>query len=419
MVKYFFSSIILLSVTLSLSAQTLKTGVLVIGNTAASVAASIQSARSGAKTILLTQTPAISMDLAQDDFAYLQKIRNYYQSKVKKKPGAKDSTVAFDPNMTKDQYLKILKGITDTTKNLSLTLNTALEKIEKDGKGWEVKLKNGQKIKADVVVDATQNLFIASILRIDANKTMGNSTGINSSFDNKLYRSTVASAYSDAKVMSSLTPLSIGAFLPAGVENFVIVPKNTGTFKLLSMSAGQAAGTIASYCAFFKTTTKNINVRAVQTELLTFGAELIPLADVPVNDPHFLTFQRMALSGLLKPMVAKEGDRSVIMFDTISTISSEQLRIPVREFYSRSQIWFADNKKEVMTIGDVISLFKFTATRGEELTKEIEEGWKESFQFESKFDLKRPITRKEFAILADRYLQPFNIKVDFAGNLLS
>jgi hypothetical protein len=185
------------------------------------------------------------------------------------------------------------------------------------------------------------------------------------------------------------------------------------------MSLGQAAGTIAAYCAFFKTTTKNINVRGVQTEQLTFGAELIPLSDVQRSDPNFLAFQRIALSGLLKPVITTKGDHSVINFDTTSTISSEQLRLPFKEFYSRSQIWFADNKREVMTIEDAISLFMFTATRGEELKKEIEEGWKESFSFDSKFDLKRNITRKEFAILADRYLQPYNIKVDFAGNLLS
>lgn len=419
MIKYFFLFIILAFISLSLPAQTTKTGVLVIGNTAASVAASLQSARSGAKTILLTQTPAISPILTAEDISYLEKIQNHYRAKLRKKPGAKDSTIAFDLNMKKDQYLKLIKGISDTTKNLTITLNTALEKIEKDGKGWEIRLKNGQKIKADVVVDATENLFIASILRIDAKKTMLSPVATPSPFDTKLYRSTVATAYTGTTASRSVTPISLGAFLPAGVENFIIVPKSNNLVKPVNMSAGQAAGTIASYCAFFKTSTKNINVRAVQTELLTFDAQLIPLSDIKMNDPNFLAFQRMALSGLLKPVVTKDGDHSVIKFDTTGTVSSEQLRAPMREFYSRSQIWFTDNKKDVMTIEDAISLFMFTATRGEELKKEIEEGWKESFNFDGSFDLKRQITRKEFAILADRYLQPFNTRVDFAGNLLS
>ena len=419
MVKYFLSFFVLAAFSLSLTAQTTKTGVLVIGNTAASVAASIQSARSGAKTILLTQTPAISVDLSKDDITYLEKIQNHYRAKLKKKPGIKDSSAAIDFNMNKEQYLKLIKSISDTTKNLTLTLNTALEKIEKDGKGWEIRLKNGQKIKADVVIDATENLFISSILRIDATKTMLNSVATSNPFDTKLYRSTVASAYTGTGASRSVYPISIGAFLPAGIENFIIVPKSTNNMKLVSMSGGQAAGTIAAYCAFFKTTTKNVNVRAVQTELLTFDAQLIPLADIKVKDPNYLAFQRMALSGLLKPVITKQGNQGVIKFDTTGTISTEQLRVPVREFYSRSQIWFADNKKDSMTIEDAISLFMFTATRGEELKKEIEDGWKESFNFDTKFDLKRNITRKEFAILADRYLQPFNTRVDFTGNLLS
>ncbi len=419
MVKYFFSIIILALISLSLPAQTTKTGVLVIGNTAAGVAASLQSARSGAKTLLLTQTPAISAELTSEDIIYLERIQNHYKAKMRKKPGVKDSTVELDLNMNKDQYLKLIKGISDTTKNLTVTLNTALEKIEKDGKGWEIRLKNGQKIKADVIVDATENLFVASILRIDVNKTMLNSVATGNPFDTKLYRSTVATAYSGTATSRSVMPVSMGAFIPAGVENFIIIPKSTNTFKPVSMSFGQAAGTIASYCAFFKTTTKSINVRAVQTELLTFDAQLIPLSDVKVNDPNFPAFQRMALSGLLKPVITKDGDHNVIKFDTLGTMSSEQLRAPMKEFYSRSQLWFADNKKDVMTIEDAISLFMFTATRGDELKKEIEEGWKESFKFNSAFDLKRQITRKEFAILADQYLLPFKTKVDFAGNLLS
>lgn len=419
MTKYFSSLLILGILSLSLSAQTKKTGVLVIGNTAAGLAASIQSARSGASTIFLTQTPVINVDLGSEDISHLQRIQNHYKSKLKKKPGEKDSTLAFDPNMGKDQYLRLIRGIVDTTKNLTLTLNTALEKIEKDGKGWEVRLKNGQKIKADVVVDATEKLSIASILGIDVNKNMLNSTANTNPFDNKLFRSTVATAYSGTDTSRSVSMIAVGSFVPPGAENFIIIPKSNNTIKPVSMSFGQAAGTIAAYCAFFKTTTKNINVRGVQTELLTYDAELIPLSDVKRSDPNFLAFQRIALSGLLKPLITKKGDHSVVKFDTTSTISSEQLRLPFKEFYSRSQIWFADNKRDVMTIEDAISLFMFTATRGEELKKEIEEGWKESFSFNSKFDLKRNITRKEFAILADRYLQPYNIKVDFAGNLLS
>lgn len=415
MVKYFFSLIILIAISFSLPAQTVKTGVLVVGNTAGSISAAIQSARSGAKTLLLTQTPAINIEFTAEDITYLEKIRNHYKLKNNKSNFSKDKT--SEPKMTVDQYSRLIKSTIDTTKNLMVTMNTGINKIEKDGKGWEIRLKNGQKVKAEVIVDATENLSVSSILRIDANKTILTVVPA-SPFDTKLYRSTVATGYLGEN-NHSVSPIPLGALIPAGVENFIIVPKSSNLVKPAKMSAGQAAGTIASYCAFFKTTTKNINVRAVQTELLIFDSVLIPFSDIKVNDPNFQAFQRMGVSGLLKPAFVKEGEHNVIKFDTAGTISAMQLRAPMREFYSRSQIWFADNKKDIMTIDDAISLFMFTATRGDELKKEIEDGWKESFKFNSNFDLKRQITRKEFAILADRYLQPFNVRVDFTGNLLS
>ena len=180
------------------------------------------------------------------------------------------------------------------------------------------------------------------------------------------------------------------------------------------MSAGRAAGTIGAFCAFFKTTTKNINVRVTQGELLAFNALLIPYADIDRNDPNFLAFQRLGMSGLIKPKLVDDQ----IRFDTAGTVSHAELQTAMKEFYTRSQLWFADNKHDVLTIEDVISLLKFTAARGDELKKEIEAGWKQSFKLNSSFDPKRNISRKEFGILADKYLQPYNIRVDMAGNLL-
>jgi hypothetical protein len=56
--------------------------------------------------------------------------------------------------------------------NLTINNNNAVDEIKKDGKSWEIRLKGGQKIKADVVVDATENLSIATMLGIDSKKTM-------------------------------------------------------------------------------------------------------------------------------------------------------------------------------------------------------------------------------------------------------
>lgn len=416
MIQHISTCLILLGMSISLPAQTIKTGVLVVGNTPGSISASIQSARSGAKTILLTQTPSISTELLADDLLFLEKIQNHYTFKDNKKSTLIDSILP--KNMSLEQSSKLIKSITDTVKNLTVTLNNGIDKIEKDGKGWEIKLKGGQKIKADVLVDATQNLTISSMLKIDPTKTIISLSTTDSPFGNKLYRSTVAIGYLEhTNSERSVFTIPLGSLLPAGVENFILVPKNVGAVKP-NMSTGQAAGSIAAFCSFFKTTTKNINVRVVQGELLAFDARLIPFTDIKLNDPNAMAFQRMGVSGLLKARIVKEGNLNAIRFDTTGTVSAEELRLPMKEFYSRSQIWFADNKKEILAIEDAISLFMFTASRGEELKREIENGWKESFKFSSNFDIKRAITRKELVVLADRYLQPFNVRIDLAGNLL-
>lgn len=409
MTRRIFSFLIILFTCISLHAQTTKTGVLVIGNTPAGVAASIQSARSGAKTMYLTQSLSLSSIFSEEDLPFIKSIKNHYSLKERRRSKATDSVIALPVLL--NQSSNLIKGISDTVKNLTINNNNAVDEIKKDGKSWEIRLKGGQKIKADVIVDATENLSLTSMLRIDAKKTMiitGNSTN---PFENKLYRSSVALGYLEN---GSVFTIPMGTLIPQAVENLIIIPKQTGKVRLSKMSAGQAAGTIAAYCAFFKTSTKTINVRVVQGELLAFDALLIPYSDIELKDPNFLAFQRLGLSGLIKSGITN----GKIQYDTAGLVKAEDLRGSMREFYTRSQLWFADNKRDTMTIEDAISLFKFIANRGNELNKEIEEGWKVSFKLNSIFDPKRNISRKEFGILADKYLQPYNIRVDISGNLL-
>lgn len=417
MIKHISLFLILSLFGLCIQAQTLKTGVLVVGNTPAGVSAAIQSARSGAKTTYLTQSLSVNPVFSEEDLRYLWTIRNHYFLKERKKSKVTDSIIASKIYLNKASDL--IKNIADTVKNLSLNQNNVIDEIKKDGKGWEVRLKGGQKIKTDVIVDATDKLSLASLLGVDLKKALTIPVKSDNPFDNKLIRSGLATGFLELpnkeRSMASIPP---GALIPSGFENFIIIPKQIGQIKPERMELGQAAGTIAAYCAFFKTTTKTINIRVVQGELLAFNAILIPYSDIDLKDPNFKAFQQLGLSGLMKSIMVKEGNINKIKFDTAGIITAEELRAPMKEFYTRSQIWFADNKADTLTIGDAISLFMFTATRGEELKKEIEEGWKVSFKFNSKFDLKRNISRKEFGILADRYLQPFNVRVDPAGNLM-
>lgn len=401
---------ILFCACINIQAQTSKTGVLVVGNTPGGVAAAIQSARSGAKTIYLTQSLSVNPVFNAEDISFITHIRNYYAMKARKRTPAADSLIRSEVKL--DQAVNLIKSITDTVKNLSLNHNNVVDGIKKDGKGWEVRLKGGERIKADVVVDATENLSVSALLGVDTKKTMAIPVNSQDPFEGKLYRTAVALAYAGSGTLR--IPLPMAALIPQTVENLVILPGQIAGQRLVRMSAGRAAGAIAAYCAFFKTTTKTVNVRVTQGELLAFNALLIPYSDIDRNDPNFMAYQRLGLSGLIKPKIINNE----IRLDTAGTVSHKELQSTMKEFYTRSQIWFADNKNEVLTIDDTISLLMFIAARGNELKKEIEEGWKQSFKLHSNFDPKRAINKKEFGVLADKYLQPYNVRIDIAGNLV-
>ena len=416
--KYKSFLFLLLSCTSIYSfAQTIKTDVVVYGNTAGGLAAAIQASRSGVKTILISSTNQINPVLTEIDIDYLNKIQNHFTYKSGKKSTLKDSLIS--KNISQSDLSVKIKSITDTVKNLTVMLNTDFRKIEKNGKGWEIKLSNGKTIKTDVLVDASTDYKAAALLKINPDQTILNLSA-NSDKNpvlRNVYRSSIGygeSTTGQNKKSSFLVPLA--SLLPSGIENFLIIPKGKPGFSPFAMSVGQAAGASAAFCAFYKTTTKNLNVRVIQGELLGYDSRMIPFADIDFKDRDAMAFQHIGLSGLIE---LKTDSSEQFVFDTAGTVSAAELRLPMKSFYVRSQIWFADNKTDQLKIEDVISLFMFSAARGEELRREIEKGWKDSFKFNTKYDPKRAINRREFAVLADKYLQPFNVRIDLSGKLLN
>jgi hypothetical protein len=419
MIRNLTFAFLLLFGSFSISAQTIRTDVTVVGGSAAGVSAGIQAARSGVKSLIVESGPSLNLVFSSVDLGFIERIRDHYVYKKEANDEMKDS-VKREPIRLEDAS-KLIKGITDTVKNLTVMLNSDIKEIEKDGKGWEIKLKNGRTIKTDVIVDASKNQALATYLKIEPQKTIIQISNwlTTPKSTPRLFRTSVAygSVKNNTKDESYLIPAA--TLMPVGIENVFLVPQASGDLHPHAMLAGQAAGASAAFCAFFKTTSKNLNIRVTQGELLAYDARLIPYFDIDFNDRHAIAFQHTGLSGILKAKQTQVDGKEQLIFDTLGTVSSEELRLPMKEFYSRSQIWFADHKKDSLTIDDTIKLLMFTATRGEELRREIEKGWKDSHKFNSTFDSKRAINRREFAVLTDTYLQPFNRRIDLSGNLLN
>lgn len=400
MIKNFFASFCLFIGFYSY-AQDIKTGVLVIGANSSGYAAAIQSAKSGVKTLLIDAGNFNSITLSPEDRAIKAGIYLDFSSIV---DSLQKSPLQAHHSLTSEFTAQVFKVWTDTLKNLTVLSNASVQKVKRSGKGWQVDLTN-REIKADVLVDATPAYSVAKMagLKESANSP---STSI---YTDKLYRTSVA-ALQVANDVSKL--VTVSSLLAPGIENLVLAAPVGVTATLLS---AQAAGATAAYCAFFKTSTNKLNVRMIQSELLSYKSHIIKYADIADTDSSMIAFQHIGVTGILK---AKEKNGE-LFFLPDSIVSVDELKQPFRELYSRSQIWFLDHKEDSFTLETALDLIKFVGSRGKELDKEVEAAWATSLRLSGKFDLKKPVTRREFAILLDTYLQPFNVAVSIDGTIKS
>src|SRR5690606_10333652 len=87
-----------------------------------------------------------------------------------------------------------------------------------------------------------------------------------------------------------------GFFNLRGFEEARHVGVAPGSF---GAAIGQAVGATAAYLAFFKTSADRVDIRKLQTELMTYQARILPYQDIMVDDAHFYAIQRFGLAGVL------------------------------------------------------------------------------------------------------------------------
>ena len=381
-------------------AQKIRTDVCVYGNTTAALAAGIQSARSGVQTLLISNSDSWIDQPSLADWENASIASGLGTELLKKYKQLEKNKV-----LKADSLLQSIKTLADTVKNLKIISASTIEEIKESGKGWELTLKGGQKIKALILVDGDTNHALLKQLRL---KPSASST-IAFDVKNPLIKTSVA-------ILGPNSILPLQALVVEKQANIVSIPSGVSAFAQLN--AGQAAGATAAYCAFFKTTTENLNVRLIQGELLTYKATLLPFKDMHQTDSNFVALTHVALTGLLNSGIGQNEGTYQWMGN--NNLHTDEIKISMKKLYSRSQIWFADhaNVKE-LSIGDAISLITYTATRGTELKIEIERGWKSTLGLAGSFNENRKISRNEFSVLLEAYLQPFATQVDLQGELIN
>ena len=381
-------------------AQKIRTDVCVYGNTTAALAAGIQSARSGVQTLLISNSDSWIDQPSLADWENASIASGLGTELLKKYKQLEKNKV-----LKADSLLQSIKTLADTVKNLKIISASAIEEIKESGKGWELTLKGGQKIKALILVDGDTNHALLKQLGL---KPSANSA-IAFDVTNPLTKTSVG-------ILGPNSILPLQALVVEKQANIVYIPSEVSAFAQLN--AGQAAGATGAFCAFFKTTTEHLNVRLIQGELLTYKATLLPFKDIQQTDSNFVALTHMSLTGLLNSGIGKQEGTYQWMGN--NNLHADEIKVSMKKLYSRSQIWFADhaNVKE-LSIGDAISLITYTATRGTELKIEIERGWKSTLGLAGSFNENRKISRNEFSVLLEAYLQPFATQVDLQGELIN
>jgi hypothetical protein len=401
-----------------------KPDVIVIGGSAAGTSAAIQAARSGVKTLLIVPSDNLIGDVAPSMNIPAFNLGFWKEWKD-------DFLKTSDSVQTTPQL--VLEKIVKKTKDLSFLKATPILGIEEKKNGWEIKVNiNGKQetIKCKVLVDATTNsansvLSQFNILNLDKNGKFENLVAYtkqqgNKPYDQqqKLYRTSGAAGFGKDSV-AQFIPL--GVFIPKEKDNLLIVSMSafkdfeTGDFKNIALwtNMGQSVGALAAFGPFFDTTPSKANIRLTQGEMFTYKSFLYPVKDVDVTDSAWYPIQKIIASGVLK------FDFNTGLFNIKEGVKVSDFKEVMATLYPRSKIWFIENKLSDMTVKSSISLFSFISGRDPiSIKQEIEKDWKEKYGFTNSYSESEVINKKEFAVLLDRYISPFNVNVDFNGNFI-
>jgi hypothetical protein len=225
--------------------------------------------------------------------------------------------------------------------------------------------------------------------------------------------------------------IPLGAVVVKDMENLIVTENAISVTHLVGastcdpavqMTLGQGAGTVAAFCAFFKTTTQHLSVRAIQGEILDFKGYLLPISDIPLTDPDFRAIQQVCATGLLKTHTAPStGNALKVIFDADSLVRTTEVKPVLDDIYTRGFLWFNKIKPgEFISVGNLLSFIsEITLSEPKPLQIELQKEWKGRYKFKDDFDLARPVTRREFAVLSNKYLNPFARRVDLSGRLVN
>ena len=226
--------------------------------------------------------------------------------------------------------------------------------------------------------------------------------------------------------------LPLGTLIPKDVKHLIVTEKSISVSNLVNgttrlqpvlLQIGQAAGIVAALSVQKNKDVNEISVREVQRVLLAANGYLLPFLDLPLHHIHFKVLQRIGATGILRGRGINAGWSNQTWFDADSVLYTHQLKGGLQDFYPTFNL---AQKEDRITIKEgfniVFELMQFLNLQSEDSSIDMSvvrqaEKWEKEWELEN-FELQRAITRKEFAVLIDALIDPFNrVDVDITGKL--
>lgn len=218
----------------------------------------------------------------------------------------------------------------------------------------------------------------------------------------------------------------MGVLLPEEVDGLIVAEKSISVSNLLNGSTrlqpvvlqiGQAAGAIAALSVKLNKKVAKTPVREVQSALLNVGGYLMPYLDLPKSDVHFKAVQRIGATGILKGEGKNVGWSNETWFNTDKNVVVAELKKDLNDFEPNFN-W--NSKNGELSVNEAIELISSLADFYQ-ISKvnpvKIIANWQKMNL--NNYNADRKITRKEFAVLLDTYIQPFTLKeVDMKGKYI-
>ncbi|MFN8353326.1 MAG: FAD-dependent oxidoreductase [Spirosomataceae bacterium] len=226
----------------------------------------------------------------------------------------------------------------------------------------------------------------------------------------------------------------LGSLVPQNFRNLIIAEKSISVSNIANGATrlqpvvtqiGQAAGALAALAIKDKTTPDSIPVRKVQEAMLKSGGYLMPYLDAKPTEKIFYSIQRIGATGILKGVGKNIGWSNQTWFYMDSTLSVGEFWRGLKEFEGKFRYKPKDDKAKLSVEEALMMIFEldkvadsplFSFNFYDSYKEFVKARWTTDYLLPN-FDLSRPITRGELAVLLDKLYDPFHLKsVDWEGN---